>query len=73
VNVNKKILTDTGRVPGNLLINKGVVNEIRLLVHPVIVGGKYYPMFSDVIKKLNLRLIQSKPYDSGCVWNVYRI
>ncbi len=68
-----KILTDTGSVLGNLLINMGLVKEISLLVHPVIVGQKYYPMFSDINKNTDLKLIKSETYDNGCVWNVYKI
>ncbi len=66
-----KILTDTGRVLGNLLINAGLVNEISLLIHPLIVGEKCYPMFSDVNKDMNLKLKKSQSYDNGCVWNIY--
>jgi len=68
-----RILTDTGRVLSNILINKGMVHEISLLVHPLIVGDKYYPMFSEVNQNLNLKLIKSESYDNGCVWNVYQI
>ena len=69
----EKILTDTGRVLGNLLMNMGLVKEISLLVHPVIVGQKYYPMFADVNKNTDLKLIKSETYENGCVWNVYRV
>ncbi len=67
----RKILTDTGRVLGNLLINAGLVNEISILIHPLIVGEKCYPMFSDVKKDLNLKLKKSESFENGCVWNVY--
>jgi len=69
----KKILTDTGRTLGNILINLGLVQEISLLIHPLITGNKSYPMFSDVRANLNLRLTNSESYDNGCVWNVYKI
>lgn len=36
----KTILTDTGRILGNLLLNQGLVSEISLLIHPIIVGNK---------------------------------
>jgi 2,5-diamino-6-(ribosylamino)-4(3H)-pyrimidinone 5'-phosphate reductase len=68
----KRIMTDTGSVLGNLLINIGLVNEISLLVHPLIIGQKYYPMFADINKITDLKLIKSETYDNGCVWNVYR-
>jgi len=66
-----KILTDTGRILGNLLIERGMVNEISLLFHPVIIGEKGYPMFSDLKKYLNLKLIKSEQLENGCVWMVY--
>ena len=69
----KKILTDTGRSLGNILINLGLVEEISLLIHPLVVGEKCYPMFSDVKENLNLNLTHSESYDNGCVWNVYKL
>ena len=68
-----RILTDTGRVLGNLLINLGLVNEISLLIHPLVAGEKGYPMFSDVNDNLNLKLKKSESFENGCVWNVYSI
>jgi 2,5-diamino-6-(ribosylamino)-4(3H)-pyrimidinone 5'-phosphate reductase len=69
----RRILTDTGRILGNILITAGMVNEISLLVHPVIVGEKCYPMFSDITKNSDLKLVKSETYENGCVWNVYRL
>ncbi len=69
----RKILTDTGRVLGNLLINMGLVNEISILIHPLLVGEKCYPMFSDLKKDLNLKLKKSESFENGCVWSIYSI
>ncbi len=66
-----KLLTDTGKILGNLLLNLGLVKEISLLIHPLIVGEKCYPMFSDLNKDLTLKLLSSEHYENGCVWNVY--
>lgn len=68
-----KILTDTGRVLGNLLLNMGVVSEISLLVHPLIAGVNCYPMFSDLAKNPDLKLTKSEQFENGCVWLVYRV
>lgn len=38
----KTVLADTGRVLGNLLLEKELASELSLLVHPVIVGKKAY-------------------------------
>lgn len=69
----KKILTDTGRVLGNILINLEMVNEISLLIHPLIVGEKCYPMFSDVKATMNLKQKKSENYENGCTWITYTI
>lgn len=69
----RKILTDTGRILGNLLINMGMVDEISILIHPVIVGENYYPMFSDVNKDLTPELKKSESFRNGSVWNVYKL
>ncbi|MCX6302590.1 MAG: dihydrofolate reductase family protein [Bacteroidia bacterium] len=66
-----RILTDTGRVLGNVLLNLGIVDEISLLVHPIMVGEKSYPMFSEVTADLKLKLKKSEQFENGCVWMVY--
>lgn len=69
----KTILTDTGRILGNLLLNQGFVSEISLLVHPVIVGNKAYNMFSNVNKNITLKLHKKEALDKGYVWLVYKV
>lgn len=66
-----KILTDTGNVLGNILLNMGIVNEISLLVHPMLIGEKCYPVFSDIKANLKLMLKKSEQFENGCVWMVY--
>jgi len=68
-----RILTDTGRILGNILINMGMVDEISLLVHPLLVGEKCYPMFSDVKGNLNLKLKKYETFENGCVWAVFSV
>lgn len=68
-----KILTDTGRVLGNLLIRMELVSEISLLVHPIIIGEKSYQMFSDIREKPKLKLIKSEIMENNYVWMVYRV
>jgi len=69
----KTILTDTGRILGNILINKGLVSEISLLIHPVIVGNKSYNIFSDVNKNLKLKLIKKEILENNFIWLVYTV
>jgi 2,5-diamino-6-(ribosylamino)-4(3H)-pyrimidinone 5'-phosphate reductase len=68
-----KILTDTGRVLGNTLLNMGIVEEISLLIHPIIVGEKCYPIFSEISGNILGKLKKSEKFDNGCVWNVYTL
>lgn len=67
----RKILTDTGKILGNLLINLNLADEISILIHPLLVGENCYPMFSEISNKENLTLKKSERFENGCVWNVY--
>ena len=69
----KIVLTDTGKILGNLLLNQGFVKELSLLVHPVIVGNKSYNMFNDIEKNLKVKLIKSEILEKQYVWLVYRV
>ncbi len=69
----KKVLTDTGRILGNLLLNQGLVDEISLLVHPVIVGIKSYTLFNDIEKNLAVSLVKCKRVEQHYIWLVYRL
>jgi 2,5-diamino-6-(ribosylamino)-4(3H)-pyrimidinone 5'-phosphate reductase len=69
----KTILTDTGRILGNILLNKGFVSEISLLIHPIIVGNNSYNMFSDINKNLKLKLIKKETLENEYVWLVYKV
>ncbi|MCJ7449897.1 MAG: dihydrofolate reductase family protein [Bacteroidales bacterium] len=66
-------MTDTGRILGNILLNKGMIDEISLLVHPLLVGENCYPIFSDVKGNLNLKLKKSETFENGCIWMVYNL
>ena len=69
----RRILTDTGRILGNLLLNLGIVKEISLLIHPLIIGEKFYSMFSEIKGNKSLKLLKSEQFKNGCIWAVYRI
>lgn len=53
------------------LLRTGLVDEIRLTVHPVIVGGGL-ALFSDLIQPLNLKLIETRTFDSGSIALFYQ-
>ena len=69
----KTILTDTGKTLNCILINKGLVDEISLLVHPVIVGKKQYTLFSDICKNIEIELINLEKYSDSKIWVTYKV
>ena len=69
----KNLLTDCGRILSNLLLNQGLVNEISLLLHPVIVGDKSYNIFNDVNKKIQLKLLKNEALDKDHIWLIYKV
>jgi 2,5-diamino-6-(ribosylamino)-4(3H)-pyrimidinone 5'-phosphate reductase len=69
----KSILTDTGRILGNILLNHGFVKEISLLIHPVIVGENSFRIFKNINNNLNLKLIKSEIFDDSYTWLVYQV
>jgi dihydrofolate reductase len=53
------------------LLNEGLVDEIRLTVHPLVLGqGK--ALFRDVPDRHALELVDSQPLSSGRVNLIYR-
>jgi 2,5-diamino-6-(ribosylamino)-4(3H)-pyrimidinone 5'-phosphate reductase len=69
----KTVLTDTGRILDDLLLNQGLVSQISLLLHPIIVGKKAYPMFTEVAKSINLTLEKEELLEKGYVWLLYKV
>ena len=69
----KTILTDCGKILGNLLLNQGLVNEISLLLHPVIVGDNSYNIFNNVNKKISLKLLKNEVFDKDLIWLSYKV
>ena len=69
----KTILTDTGKTLNCILINKGLIDEISLLVHPVIVGKKQYTLFSDICKNIEIELINLEKYSDSKIWVTYKV
>jgi dihydrofolate reductase len=54
------------------LLNEGFIDELRLIVHPVVLGGGKAP-FADIEKRQALRLVQSREERSGRVVLTYRV
>ena len=54
------------------LLNLGLVDEISLAVHPIVLdGGK--PLFSNIDKRIHLKLVDSKSYSTGLVSLTYHL
>lgn len=53
------------------LLNEGLIDELRLIVHPVVLG-KGQALFGGVNRRLSLDLVQAKSTDSGRVIATYR-
>jgi dihydrofolate reductase len=54
------------------LINLGLVDEIGLAVHPILLGsGK--PLFKNIRERIHLNLIDTKTYSTGLVYLTYLV
>ena len=51
-------------------IELGLVDEFRLSVHPVVLG-EGTPMFIDIKRRLNLKLVNTRTFSSGVVQLIY--
>jgi 2,5-diamino-6-(ribosylamino)-4(3H)-pyrimidinone 5'-phosphate reductase len=69
----KKILVDTGKILGNHLLSKGFINELSLLIHPIIMGRERYYFFDNIHSDINLNLNKIEKIDDNLVWMVYKI
>jgi 2,5-diamino-6-(ribosylamino)-4(3H)-pyrimidinone 5'-phosphate reductase len=69
----KKILTDTGRILGNILLNTGMISEISLLIHPIIIGYNRYHIFGNIKNKIKLQLVKHEVLNEEYIWLIYKI
>jgi dihydrofolate reductase len=67
----KPILAHGGASFARGLIRHGLVDEFRLLVHPVALG-RGLALFSDLDRPLDLKLASATAFDGGAVAHVYR-
>lgn len=54
------------------LLAAGVIDEVGMNVHPVLLGGGV-PFFVDAGRRTHLELLQSRVIDGGCVYSLYRV
>jgi dihydrofolate reductase len=54
----------------SIFLNAEMINEIILSVHPIVLG-KGIPLFENLQKQLNLKLVKSIPYQNGLMQLYY--
>ena len=54
------------------LLNLNLIDEIGLAIHPIILGGGK-PLFQDVSKRIELKLVDTKTYSTGLVSLTYHL
>jgi dihydrofolate reductase len=67
----KDIMAHGGASFAQSLIECGLVDEYRLLVHPVVLG-RGLAIFSKLAKPVDLQLIDAKTFPGGAVAHIYR-
>lgn len=65
------ILAHGGSEFARSLVGLGLVDEYRLLIHPVVLGNGL-PLFSEVAKPTCLNLLSTSVFKSGITAHVYR-
>lgn len=68
----KGICVMGGGVLGTALLEGGVVDEVGLNVHPVLLGAGV-PLFRDTHRRIALKLAETRPLAGGCVLSTYRV
>jgi len=54
------------------LFTAGVIDEVGLNVHPILLGSGV-PFFRDAGRRISLELAESRVIDGGCVLSMYRV
>jgi len=54
------------------LFEAGVIDEVGLNIHPVLLGSGV-PLFRDAGKRIPLELTESRVIEGGCVFSNYRV
>ena len=54
------------------LLAAGLVDEIELNIHPVLLGSGV-PLFHGASRQIDLELLESRPLQRGCVLLTYRV
>ena len=54
------------------LLNEGLIDELRLIVHPIVLGGGK-ALFAGIDRRLSLELVSAESTKAGRVILTYRI
>ena len=68
----KDIIVMSGGNLATSLLKEGVIDEIGMNIHPVLLGGGV-PAFLDPGMRINLELTETRQLDGGCVLVNYRV
>ena len=68
----KDIIVMSGGNLATSLLQEGVIDEIGMNIHPVLLGGGV-PAFLDPGMRVNLELTECRQLDGGCVMVIYRV
>jgi len=61
-----------GGALGSSLIEAGLVDEIGVNIHPVLLGTGT-PLFRPMARRIQLERVESRPIDKGCLFVRYRV
>ena len=66
-----ELMAHGGATFARALNREGLVDEYRLMVQPAALGAGM-PIFDDLPASLHLELVESRPFATGAIENVYR-
>ena len=68
----KDIIVMGGSLIGKSLFEAGLVDEFGVNIHPVLLGSGI-PLFCEMDRRIDLRLLECKQLETGCVFLNYRV
>jgi dihydrofolate reductase len=68
----KDICVMGGGLLAKSLLEAGLIDELGLNIHPVILGSGI-PLFHEMKKQIDLELVESRVLKNGCVYVLYRV
>lgn len=68
----KGIFLEGGGETISLFLNRGLIDEIVLSIHPILIGDGI-PLFANLKRQAKLKLLKFTPYESGLVQLRYRV